>query len=811
MTTATSILHIRLLLALFAAVSMVALDTGRLCAEPLNRAETLSPDGATDAPPGDEKPKKVSLSVTVAGGVSLGAYQAGYLYYLTEVVRENPQLFEFKMLTGASAGLINAVLTLMAVGNPEITRDEPTSSLFYRVWNEMELDALLDVDDAPPGALSSRKVLRRLVDEIETEWKAGLTTDLDMVLGASTTRLENRTVPVSKGFHAKTLEEKFVFRVQGRGKGTPPNVSNFVNPYEGLARPLLPFAPPEKQKDGHNVNFSIVRQILFASSAIPIVFLPQKIDYCMTTPELARPDAEYTLASCEKPQYSDLFADGGIVDRQPLRLAHRIARSGLIEAENGVGWRALPEDEGTLPDNVFFLYIDPRTSTFPEPVRDDTDELLEQTGRLFRSAGQLFKGVFRSAQSKELYTLVDEYPDIRKKIQLATHDFPTAGGLMANFFGFFDREIRRFDFFLGMRDAHHFVVTAVKERLVHLFGVTAPTPMLPDPGGVSKVDPGWQPYFCLLSSLDGETRYEEACHDKSLTDFRILTQVSLDRLYDLCRRFPFDPGMENEHCQSAMAGGEPPKVWGVANNETSDQWQRRYDDDENAFEHTMRLLELYRFRFRDLGLERDDAALGFSRIRAKLLYYVDRYADKLRYGDALALRILGKPAINLFSYAPPEGIFYLVMGTGIELASSVTFRRSRWFRFNFALQMQGFNLFLTSEPNAFGLTPLVGMEFEPLPLSSPLLQSRIGLRVGYQFSTRDKFLAGTCNTDRMAQDPLQCSAPLAQAFLALVFFERIRLQIGFEWFPKWLPPMSAFDKHLFNGIVEVGWQWISPF
>ena len=803
----------KLALAVWSAGMAILIGSGASAAETLSwggvsELDTPAPgDDGTDTPS-----KKVSLALTVSGGVSLGAYQAGYLYYLAEVAKENPDLLEFNLITGASAGLINAVLTLMALGDRQNSGDDPSASLLYKTWIEMTHEELLDVEDAPPGALSSRKVLERLADRIEARWEDGLAMDLDMVLGASTTRLKNRKVTVSDGFHASTLEEKFIFRVQGRGAGSAPRVTNFVDQYNGLERPLLPFGEPDRRVDGHNANFSIIRQILFASSAIPIVFQPQRIDYCMTSPEFETPDRGYPLVDCDTPQFSDLFVDGGIVDRQPLRLAHRIAESGLVATDEGVAWRDRPSTDGKLPDNVFFLYVDPRSPTYPTQAEDESEEWLSQTGRLFRSAGQLFKGVFRSAQSKELYTLVDEHPEIRKRIQLASHDFPAMGGLMASFFGFFDRELRRFDFFLGMRDAHHFVNTGVRERLMEIYGEPAPPPLLPDPPASRGIFGPWRPYFCLLSALDGEPGLEKACQSKSLTDFRILTQVTLDRLYDICRREPFDPDTDNEHCRAAMAGGAPPKVWQVyEGEEDEDEWQRRYDEDENAFEHTMRLLAHYRFRFADLGLDRDDADLGFMRIRAELLKYVDKYAEKLRYGDALALRILGKPAINLFSYAPPEGIIYFVAGTGAELAASVTFGRFRLFRFNLALQTQGFNLFLTSQRNAFGLTPLFGMEFEPLPLSTPLLQSRLGIRVGYQFSTEDKFLTGHCNSNKMEKDPIRCSAPVAQAFLALVFFERIRLQLGFEWFPKWLPPMRDFDKNLFNGIVEVGWQWISPF
>ena len=162
-------------------------------------------------------------------------------------------------------------------------------------------------------------------------------------------------------------------------------------------------------------------------------------------------------------------------------------------------------------------------------------------------------------------------------------------------------------------------------------------------------------------------------------------------------------------------------------------------------------------------------------------------------------------------YAPPETILYFVAGTAAEFAVSATLGQSNWLRYNLALQMQGFYYLLTEQANVLTLTPLIGLEAEIYPLSSPLFQTRLGLRVGYQFSTNDEFLAGTCNLENFHNNSLRCSAPVAQVFVALSFYERIRLQGGVEWFPKWLSPMDEFNDHVWSGFVEVGWQWISPF
>jgi predicted acylesterase/phospholipase RssA len=773
--------------------------------------DTAAKDAAVQDSGADQaQDHRIPLSITVAGGVSLGAYQAGYLYYLTETAKLNRDLFDLRLVTGASAGMINAFLTLIAMGKDSEASPDPTMSLFYRLWTEMRYDELLDVKNAPSGALSSGKMLHHLAGLIEKEWNAGLSENLDMVLGTSATRLQSRNVDVSESFQVRTLEEKFVFRVQGQGPGIAPKVSNFVDFHRGLPQAYLPFSSAGALHGKKTSDFSILRQIVFASSAIPVVFKPQPIAYCMTAPANENDEKAPVKTQCTKPDKKDSFIDGSIVDRQPLRLAHRIGRSGLVKDSDGrPQWREEPNsDNKEIIDNMIFLYIDPRAPTYPLPESDEEDEFFEETVKIFKAAGRIFKGVFRSVQSKELYTLIEEHPEIRKQIQLAIHDFPTMGGQMANFFGFFDREIRKFDFYLGMRDARRFVESVVNRKVKLLFHDNSISPRLPDPEFNPRTAKGWRPYFCLRASFDGDKKLASACKQETLQDFRILAQATLDRLYDQCRTFPLDEKVDNAHCRAAMAGKSPPHVWGVPD-VSSDDWKR--NEGENKFEHTMRLLETYDFYFRDLGLDRGDASLAMSRIREQLLSYVDIFAKKLRYGEAIAVRVLGKPAINFFAYAPPAGIVYLIAGTGAELALSATLGQFNWLRFNFALDFEGFNLFLTNKPNAFALTPAVGMELEPYPLSTPLLQTRLGARIGYQFSTEDQFLTGTCDTSKLKNDPIQCSAPVLQFFLALVFYERIRLQVGMEWSPKWLPPMNEINQNLFSGMVEVGWQWISPF
>jgi predicted acylesterase/phospholipase RssA len=513
--------------------------------------------------------KPLSIALTVSGGVSLGAYQAGYLFYLTEVAKLNSDLFKLRLATGASAGMINALLTLITMGNaPE---EEPENSLFYKLWITIRYNEILDVENAPPLALSSRAVLEKLADEVEKKWNKGLTEELDMVLGATATRQKTYDMEISEGFSVARQEEKFVFRVKGRGPGRLPKVTNYVDRTYGAEQPLLPFVDNESaEQNGHSVNFSVIRQILFASSAIPIVFPSQKIDFCMTSATSSDDDNVYALRACSTPRYTEEFYDGSLADRRPLRLAYRIAASGLEKNENNnVVWRERPSlEQDSLPDNLYFFYIDPTRKSYPDTSSVDENEIaVDEAARFFPSLGIFMRGFLTSARSKEVATVVDEHPEIRERIQLVTHDFPSVSDHLGKFFGFFDREFRKFDFYLGMRDARYFLESKFapwmrRRSNDQSIEIVFPESRQKADEPVQNLD-SWQPYFCLRAEIDGQEELGDACYSEDLRDFSILLQVAFDRLYDHCRRLPYDETLEHVHCKRAMAGKPPPRIWNL--------------------------------------------------------------------------------------------------------------------------------------------------------------------------------------------------------------------------------------------------------
>src|SRR3954471_894992 len=71
-------------------------------------------------------------SITISGGVSLGSYEAGLVYYVVEAMRLNPAAATPRIVTGASAGSVNGFMTILQSCGAEVT--DPTASVLWNAW-----------------------------------------------------------------------------------------------------------------------------------------------------------------------------------------------------------------------------------------------------------------------------------------------------------------------------------------------------------------------------------------------------------------------------------------------------------------------------------------------------------------------------------------------------------------------------------------------------------------------------------------------------------------------------------------------------
>ncbi|MBN2716269.1 MAG: patatin-like phospholipase family protein [Deltaproteobacteria bacterium] len=412
---------------------------------------------APEAPP-------TPLSITIRGGSSLGAYEAGYLFMLTEAIKRNPDHFTPDVLSGASAGTINAILSVVSLGTPP--QDNPLESIYYRIWTQLNFSELIDVDSplTPPGALSSRHLLWRIADQLRAEWLRGFKKDFSVVVGISTTRLLPEKIITPGGLEIPNQQAKFVFRVSGQGNGRPPAMANFIWGNPGMEQLLLPFGTDAK------TDFNVMMQAVFASCGIPIVFPPQPIDYCV-----AKIRENSTPVCTENEMYTDSFVDGGVVDNSPIHLAYQVHKAIFSQKADStqadLNENNVPvSKKGTIGDDVILLYLDPEHLRYPEQSSPRQDRSWGGMGEhqtydrgvdLFATLPKFVQGFVSSSRASEIYSLLNTDP--HANIQRTENSFAPISAQLSGQFGFMEREILKYDFYLGMHDAENYLRTAVLE------------------------------------------------------------------------------------------------------------------------------------------------------------------------------------------------------------------------------------------------------------------------------------------------------------------------------------------------------------
>jgi NTE family protein len=78
-------------------------------------------------------------AIVLAGASALGAYQAGVVRYVVrEVARDLPRRFRFDVLSGTSAGSINALGLASHAGDPQMAAERVCAA-----WSSLDLRAVL--------------------------------------------------------------------------------------------------------------------------------------------------------------------------------------------------------------------------------------------------------------------------------------------------------------------------------------------------------------------------------------------------------------------------------------------------------------------------------------------------------------------------------------------------------------------------------------------------------------------------------------------------------------------------------------------
>ncbi len=368
------------------------------------------------------KPKTIDFSMVISGGVSLGAYEAGYNWSVIKLLstishKDATLLPQLRSVSGASAGSINATLTALYWCQKEDVPLHNTieDNLFYQTWVNLDIKDLIvkESETENKSTLFTRKALQRKADNIMRHMRRPIfQKNCQVPLGISVTKVSPVIEEVSG---IKIKKQHFAVPLTLEEEGGTMVVKN--NPIRSATDSYI--AIPGIEKDRTKLI-----DLLFASSAFPGAFQQVKLTYSYK----GKVDSGY-------------FIDGGAYDNIPLQLAMDLS-----------------------PEASHFLFIDPHHMRKEKKQNRMQDEQMP-VGFLNTNLLPLFNTI-EIYQSMKLYETINRYfrNNSRYTLMLSSRYHPLTGKFLSNFGAFLDRNFREYDYFVGVYDAIYDLAKSMREK-----------------------------------------------------------------------------------------------------------------------------------------------------------------------------------------------------------------------------------------------------------------------------------------------------------------------------------------------------------
>lgn len=225
------------------------------------------------------------------------------------------------------------------------------------------------------------------------------------------------------------------------------------------------------------------------------------------------------------------------------------------------------------------------------------------------------------------------------------------------------------------------------------------------------------------------------------------------------------------------------------------------------FDTVFDYLEKHEFIFRDLGLKKKEARYGRIYVKTRLNKLLKSFAARQPEKEHAKLNYFIRPSLNYLHYTPPDSYWYAVYASSPEVGYSGLIPERYFinssFRYNLSLMVNDFSTLVSRADDLWALTPMLGLEYEPVWLNSAIWQWRGGIRAGYVLAPEDDFGAQSCDEELADQSLAACSGGTAQIFLALSVLERLRLQ--FVYIPLVVNSIELDEKP--EMMLQVGIQF----
>ena len=419
----------------------------------------------------------VPLSFAISGGISLGSYEAGLNWAIvkySKMVRRKPALSldnkppKLMAVTGASAGGINALVTAISWCldesryNQQYPQENPLPfdsigrNLFNDIWMDVGFDSLLPVDSQKylkDDALFTRNAFTTVIKNIKKILNRDVFLNGCVVpVAVTTTRTRPVIQEIIDGIEVENQRFVAPFILATANDGSHRLT---ILPYVQDKNTLgdkddkkfgnvlhLPYAS-NKQK---TLKIQDVINTVLASSAFPVAFGRQSLDYCLHNENITdKTKINFSeLCPAGSSLLQDKFVDGGVFDNVPLGLAK------LLAGDNGKS------------KNIYnYIYLDPSSRRLGlHEKRRNIAENKNNKNAAYGLSNQLgfLGGAIATAESYELYNVLrsgDWEADQPRKIILSSR-YPAITGMYLGHFGaFLDDGFRRYDYYAGVYDAVH--------------------------------------------------------------------------------------------------------------------------------------------------------------------------------------------------------------------------------------------------------------------------------------------------------------------------------------------------------------------
>jgi hypothetical protein len=309
-------------------------------------------------------------ALTISGGVSLGAYEAGLNWVILKALRIEEEagrtpIPELVGVTGASAGSINALISALSWCLEGDGLGTVNENRFRDIWLPIGFETLLPASEhsyrREDGWLT-RRAFDRIIGEIETLMARGkFRTGCSVLLGFTITRPD--PAPMSLQGLPITQQRVVMPLALSIENGRPIFRPMIVKRRPELLGNTLYLAPSNEQG---SLDYQVVIDALLASSAFPLAFGRKTLvecvpvapgqreqDACPSRRPVATGTCEYVsqrlgqkTTACE-----DDFIDGGVFDNIPLGVA-------VAQTESSVRVR-----DAARP--VSYLYLEPDNRRLP--------------------------------------------------------------------------------------------------------------------------------------------------------------------------------------------------------------------------------------------------------------------------------------------------------------------------------------------------------------------------------------------------------------------------------------------------------------